>query len=320
MAKCLFNRDNQIMSNLKWQPLSPGGKIEVIAPGMPFRPENFKKSKKLIEAWGCEVHAPKNILGQHPVSANSTAQRRDFIKKALASESVFIWAARGGYGSLHLLETLDQLKKPKSPKLLIGFSDITTLHQFFNQKWNWPSLHAGHVDRLAFALPERQKLLKDILFGKVKELTFKNLKPMNGVAQKSQSISGSISGGNLTVLQSALGTRWQLQGRGKILFFEDLGERGYRIDRMLTHMELLGVFKGVKALVLGPFTGGDEPDGSNKIRATLLHFAEQQKFPVFTGLKVGHIPDSYFLPLNTRARLQVSKGRGELHVSTGVKV
>lgn len=307
------------MKSPHWLPLSLGSEIDVIAPGMPFDPQNFKKSKKVIEGWGCHLYSPKDILGQHPVSANSIAKRREFLKKALASKNSFIWAARGGYGSLHLIETLARIKTPKKVKLLIGFSDITTLHQYVNQKWNWPSLHAGHVDRFAFAQPQRQSLLKDILFGKIKEVSFRNLKPLNSAAKKTKAIKGPIVGGNLTVLQSTLGTKWQIQGRGKILFFEELGERAYRVDRILTHMELLNVFQGAKAILLGPFVGGDEPDGSNKIKATLKNFAESQNIPVFGQLHVGHIPDSYFLPFNTPAELKVTAGKGHLRVSTGVK-
>lgn len=308
------------MNQQQWQSLSPGDKISVIAPGMPFDRNSFLDSEKIIKSWGLELTYPKDILGGHPICASSVEKRISFFQKALSSSSPVIWAARGGYGSLHLISALQRMKKPTKPKLLLGFSDITTLHQFVNQEWNWPSIHGSHVDRLSFLKPNLLKNLKNILFGKTSEIIFKNLKPLNKIAAKNQQISSEIVGGNLIVLQSTLGTRWQIPAAKKILFLEELGERAYKVDRVLTHFELLGVFKNVKALVLGPFVGGNEPDGSNKIKITLKNFAEQQKFPVFTGIKVGHIPDSQLLPFNTRATLRVLDGRGTLNVSTGVKL
>jgi muramoyltetrapeptide carboxypeptidase len=298
--------------------LSPGETISVIAPGMPFDRALFEKSCGILRDWGLKVSVPKDILGRHPVCANTRQRRIEFLKQALGSESKVIWAARGGYGSLHLLEGLQKIKKPVRAKLLVGFSDITTLHQFFNQEWGWPTLHGYHIDRLAALSDGQLKKIKEILFGIKSELLFKNLKPMNALAKKNQVLRGEILGGNLIVLQSTLGTRWQLPGKGKILFFEELGERGYRVDRVLTHMELMQIFRGVKALVLGPFVGGNEPDGSNRILATLKEFALRQKFPVFSGIQVGHIPTSLCLPLNTRAWLEVSGGRGQLRVPTGI--
>jgi muramoyltetrapeptide carboxypeptidase len=306
------------MGSVQLPALSPGDTISVIAPGMPFDRALFEKSCKIIQGWGLNVSVPKDILGAHPVCANTRIRRFEFLKQALGSESKAIWAARGGYGSLHLLEGLQKMKKPAQAKWIVGFSDITTLHQFFNQEWEWPTLHGYHIDRLAALSDGQLKKIKEILFGIKNELLFKNLKPMNPLAKKSQVIRGEILGGNLMVLQSTLGTRWQLPGKGKILFFEELGERGYRVDRVLTHMELLQLFRGVKALVLGPFVGGNELDGSNRILGVLKEFALRQRFPVFSGIQVGHIPTSLCLPLNTRARLEISGGRAQLCVPTGI--
>jgi muramoyltetrapeptide carboxypeptidase len=311
--------DTCFMNSSRPSALSPGDLISVIAPGMPFDRVQFEKSRRIIEGWGLELDFPKDILGRHAVCANTRTRRAEFISAALASESKVIWAARGGYGSLHLLPTLQKLKKPKQAKLLVGFSDITTLHQFFTQEWGWPTIHGSHVERLAELSSVQRKNIKDILFGKKTEVSFKNLKALNNAAEKTQTLRGEILGGNLIVLQSTIGTRWQLPTRGEILFFEELGERAYRIDRVLTHMDLANMFRGVKALVLGPFVGGNEPDGSNKISAILKEFAQRQSFPVFSGLPVGHVPHSQCLPLNTTATLKVSSSGTTLTVATGVK-
>jgi muramoyltetrapeptide carboxypeptidase len=109
-----------------------GEKIRIIAPGMAYDREELRSSTKVLKGWGYSLHQPKNFLGPHPVSSNGEMQRWSHLKEALESDARIIWAARGGYGSLHLLRYLKTYRpSPSSAKLLIGFSDITTLHQSF---------------------------------------------------------------------------------------------------------------------------------------------------------------------------------------------
>ena len=130
------------------------------------------------------------------------------------------------------------------------------------------------------------------------------LKPLNSVAKKSKKMKGSVVGGNLVTLQSSLGTSFELQSKGKILFFEDIGERAYRGSRILEHMGQLNFFKGARAVVLGQFTGGREPQGKSLVPELLKTFAQSQKIPIFSGLKAGHGKNQHPVPLNTQAELQ----------------
>lgn len=300
----------------KWIALESGDLIDVIAPGMAFDQQQFKAAEKIIQQWGFHLNVPKNILGKAVICSNSREQREHFLKQALESDSKVIWAARGGFGSLHLVEALKKIK-PKRNKLLIGFSDIVTLHQVVNQQWGWPSLHGPHIDRLAALNSTRLKELLQILIGHKTQLTYK-LKPMNSFATKKQKISAPIVGGNMVTIQSTVGTSFQLPTRGKILFFEEIGERGYKIDRMLEHFSQLGFFKSAKAVIFGPMTGGYEPDGSQSTQKVLVEFAQRQKIPVFQGLSSGHIPNSLSLPFNTSSLLQVEAQKVTLKVETGV--
>lgn len=300
-----------------WRALSPGDFIDLIAPGMAFDREQLKAAQALLHSWNLEVRVPRKILGSHPVSANSRKARIDFFKAAVQSESKVIWAARGGYGSLHLVSELKKIKPPKQAKLLIGFSDICTLHHFVYQEWGWPVLHGPHIDRLAQLNSTRLAELRGILFGKVEEISFKQLKPMNAAALKTKRIQAVVTGGNMVTTQSTLGTPWQIQSAGKILFFEDIGERGYRVDRILEHLRLLGIFDRAKAVIFGPFTGGKEPSGQDKVPRVLKEFAAASKLPVYRGLASGHIPNSLSLPMNTKAVIQSEGGRTVMTVSTG---
>jgi muramoyltetrapeptide carboxypeptidase len=294
-------------------------KIYIIAPGMPYDVAQLKKSLKIINQWGFEVVAPKDLLKKnHPVCASDRKTRWGHLSQALrADDCAVIWAVRGGYGSLHLIPELEKIKKPKHQKLLIGFSDITTLHLFLNQKWGWKSWHGPHLDRLHALSEKKQKQLYELLTATQSSLTFASLKAMNTAAKKSLQIKGSIFGGNLVTLQSSLGTSSAVRGQGKILFIEDIGERGYRVDRVLEHFVQAGVFKNIRALILGPFVGGQEPSGRDLTQKVLQEFSTRQNFPIFSGLKSGHIPDSLILPFSTPAVLNKQGSTYQLQVSVG---
>ncbi len=111
---------------------------------------------------------------------------------------------------------------------------------------------------------------------------------------------------------------WHIDESGAILFFEDIGERGYRVDRELMLLKQHGVLKKVKAMVFGDFIGGEEPNGGNRVWPVIERFAQEQKFPVFKGLKAGHGKNKMAIPFNTKAVLRCGK-KGELTIDTGVK-
>lgn len=296
-------------------------KIWVLAPGMPFDRDQLDQSLTLLKTWGFEVHVPLELMNRaHPVCASDRLSRWKQLREALLYPSNdILWAVRGGYGSLHLLPELQKIKKPSFSKLLIGFSDNTSLHQYFNQEWNWSSWHGPHLDRLASLGKKELTSLRRLLFGEEENIYFRGLRPLNEAAKQCRSLRGTIVGGNLITLQSSLGTKWALRPQGRILFIEDIGERGYRIDRVLEHFTQAQVFRGVKALLVGPFVGGKEPSGKDLTKKVLADFAKRFSFPVFDNIPSGHIAKSQLLPLGTNAHLQVAKKQIDLVVSTGWK-
>lgn len=301
LVKKKSQKNSVVGPGLRW-----GDSVEVIAPGMAFDTKDFHRGLDVLESWGLKVAMKKPLLGPDPVCASSLKQREEQLRQALRSSSKLVWCARGGYGSLQLLSFLKNQKKPKNKKYLVGFSDISTLHQVWSQEWGWPSLHGPHVDRLGDLTPQRLRALKTFLFAQgAVSYVLRGLKPANGFAEKVKSLESQLIGGNLTTLQSTLGTPWQIKSRKRLLFFEDIGERAYRVDRILTHMELCGVFKGVHGVVFGSFTHGNEPGGRrSQVPAVVRAFAKRSPFPVFLGLRVGHIPQSPFLPLSTPVTLR----------------
>lgn len=293
---------------MRWHYLKHGDAVDIIAPA------SHSPDLKLIDglAWvsslGLVPKVPQDLIDPDIFFASSLKQQLSHFKDALFSDSKAIWCLRGGYGSMRLIPYLEKIKPPKKPKLLIGFSDITSLHLYLNQKWNWPSLHGRTISQLSVNIKSKDREeLADVLFGNRKQMIFNKLKPLNHFASLDRVVEGKIVGGNLRILQSSLGTAWELKAKGKILFVEDVSERGYSVDRMLEQLLQAKIFhKGLKALIFGDFTGGDEKNGENYIHYAFQRFAERVNYPVLMGLPCGHGEENYALPLNTKCELVLS--------------
>lgn len=303
---------------MSWNYLKEGSRVDIVAPGFKSDSEDLRKAVKILESWNLKVHIPKNLFGKHYLCAQSDEVRFAHLKEALTnSESAAIWCVRGGYGSIRLLPFLEKLSKPKNKKLLIGISDITSLHLFLNQFWKWPSLHGPLLDRIGKGLiaSKYTNEMKNILFGHQKNWQL-NIKALNQKAKKHKAmISGPLVGGNLTVFQSSIGTTLHPNLQGKILFLEELGERAYRIDRILQHYKQSGILHGCRAIVFGDFLSCNEPDGKNIWPQVIREWSDSLSIPVYYGLKAGHGLVQRPLMLQTEAGIN-SKGKLYLDISS----
>lgn len=310
----------------RWQPLKPGDTVDIVAPGFACDPDALKGALELLAKWGLEPRVSREIFPKKSkmdiLCSNTDEIRLMQLKEALrAEDSRAVWCLRGGYGSLRLIPELARIKRPAGqPKLFIGLSDISTIHVYLNQTWNWPTVHGPLLDRLGKGLvrPKYLRELKDLVMGGSREITFERLKPLNEAARRAAIVRGPVSGGNLVTLQSSLGTKAEWMTDGQILFFEEIGERGYKIDRILEHFRQIGKFKKARAIVLGDFTGGLEADGKSRVPAVLKRFAEQLDIPVVSGLQSGHAVIQRPVPFYTPAELQLSRsGFATLKCETG---
>ncbi len=289
--------------------LKPGDLIDIVAPGSAAEPTVLKNSIQSLESWGYKVRVSQGLLKPELFLSNTDTFRGKDLKKALlAKDSKAVWCLRGGYGSIRLLPELNKIKKPKHKKLFIGISDVSSIHLFLNQNWKWPTLHGPLIDRLGLELLSLTNIseVKAAIAGTVKSIIFDCLVPLTEEAKKVKSLNGFIVGGNLTVVTSSLGTKNQINGDNKILFFEELSERGYRIDRCLQQMKQAGVFDKVKAVVLGDFTKCEEPNGTDLSGLTLTNFFNELKIPAFSGVQTGHAPLQRPLFFNTKAQISKS--------------
>jgi muramoyltetrapeptide carboxypeptidase len=299
------------MKKKSWSYLSPNDIVDIIAPASNSPLNRLEDGINWVETIGLLPRVPQDIVKTDLFFAAPLETQLRHLKEAIYGDAKAIWCLRGGYGSMRLIPHLLKLKPPKNPKLFIGFSDITSLHLFFTQKWNWPVIHGRTISQMHpdFAKTPDRKFLTEVIFGKKTEKTFKRLKPINDHAKKIQVINGPITGGNLRIIQSSLGTSWELKAKGKILFIEDVGERGYSVDRMLEQMYQAKIIdKGLKAVVFGDFTEGLEKDGRDLTTSAIERFAKRVPYPVLKGMPAGHGHETnYPVPFNTDCSLKLGR-------------
>jgi muramoyltetrapeptide carboxypeptidase len=299
------------------QPLKPGDLVDLVSPGSSSQMDDVQMCIELLESWGLKVRLPAETFHSHPFHSNEDEVRLNLLKKALtARDSKAVWCLRGGYGANRLLPSLWKLKAPSKAKLLIGYSDITSLLVFVNQKWKWNCFHGPLLETLTSGrLPMRQiQECRQVVFGETQKLEFP-IQAMNAKAARIKNLKAPVLGGNLVVLESALGTPSQAKLDGKILILEEVGERGYRIDRMLEHFRQSGSLKKCKAVIFGDFLHGDEKNGQNFVKFALERFAENSSIPCFSGLESGHGENNRMIPIGPLARLTSRS----LSVETGIE-
>ncbi len=308
-----------------FSPLKKGDLVDVVSPGSSSRLEDVKLAVELLTSWGLFVRLPEETFDEHPFHSNEDEVRLKLFKKAIsAKDSKAVWCLRGGYGANRLIPELLKMKKPLKAKPLIGYSDITSLHLLLNQKWKWPVYHGPLLETMISGrLPAQQvEECRKVLFGEIQNLNFE-LEPLNKAAEKLKKIEAPLIGGNLVVLESSIGTDLSLSTKGKILVLEEIGERGYRIDRMLEHLSQAKALNGCVAILFGDFIGGDEKDQTNFVQYAIERFALSSKIPCYQGLEIGHGMKNRILPLGLKAKLQSIKSEGVIEglltVGTGVE-
>ena len=283
-------------------PLKAGDIVDVIAPGSACSVDNFKAAIQWLNSRGFKPRYSPHILKPDLYVSQSDDFRFKDLKKALeAKDSKAIWCVRGGYGCLRLIPHLEKLNvKKMTPKLFIGLSDITVLHHYLNTKMGWPTLHGSVLERMGLKTlsPENEKQIIETIEGFRSLNECAKLNPLNKPAAKKGLLKGTLRGGNLATYATLCGTGLNPKYKKNekiILFFEDITERGYKVDRMLQQIKQSANLETVQAVVFGDFTDCNEPNGKDFVTLTLKNFAEILKLPVFSGIKAGH--DVYQMPL-----------------------
>jgi muramoyltetrapeptide carboxypeptidase len=234
--------------------LQKGDTIAIVAPAgiLKNKQEIILKAKKLAESWGLKVVLGKHLFNQNNHFSGTDEERCQDFQEVLDNKNIkAIWAARGGYGSVRILDLLDFTEFKKNPKWVIGYSDITAFHNHIHNL-GVETIHGMMGTSLGDEFKDIKETVasfKKALFGETISYTISGSK-YNRVTF-SEKIEGQIIGGNLSILTSMLGSDSQLITAGKILFIEEIGEYKYSIDRMLQSLKRAGYFTKAKAVVVG---------------------------------------------------------------------
>lgn len=281
-------------------------RIAVIAPSGPFDHAAFEVGlSRLRERY--DVHHEPSITERHGFLAGTDERRLGEFRRALSDPSVdVICCARGGYGSTRLLPNITVREVQEAQKLLVGFSDITALHCLWARA-KVPSVHGRMVAALGRASAEHVAHWHDAVRGE----TAIEIRDLETIRQGRA--EGLLVGGNLSVLAALVGTPYAPPLGGAILLLEDVGERPYRLDRMLTTLEQCGWLAQVRGVILGAFNDCTPADDGVTAANVLRERLGRLKVPVLAGAPIGHIEESLDVPLGVPAVMDASAGT--LHVA-----
>ncbi len=302
-----------------WQPLRPGDIVDVIAPGYGAGAEHLKKAADFIASLGLVARIPEDLIRPHLFCSNSDAERLRHTQAALyAKDSKAVWCLKGGYGTAALIPELMKHRAPTRAKLLMGFSDITALHLLLAQRWGWTTLHAPVLWQITAEKISQDSIerLTRVIFGKAREVEY-TLEPLPSRSSPTTDHRPptTVTGGNMAILQTGIGTKWHPNTAGKIFFIEEVDEKPYRVSRMFTHFRQAGLFDAPTAVILGDFT--IEEAEQEAMETMLQDFASTCAFPVFRLHGIGHEATNYPLPINSPTRIITGK-RITLTCDTGV--
>lgn len=281
----------------------PGSRLAVVAPAGPFNEASFRKGLAWLSQ-RYEVRTRSDIFSKSGYFAGSDERRLDELNEAILDPDVdAVICARGGFGTTRLLPGIDPAAVRNANKTLVGFSDITALHALWARA-GVRSIHAPMVAALGTASETLREKWITLLENPAAPLQW-NLQGMN--EPPGAPVEGILTGGNLAVLAALVGTPYRPPLDDRILFLEDVGERPYRVDRLLTTMTQAGWFDRVRGVLIGAFTEGDPgPDGVTLDEVLARHFREVP-FPVLRGLSAGHVENNEPLPFGTEVRIEGGK-------------
>ena len=293
-------------------PFKKGDKIALIAPSSPVADERIKPAINAVEALGLEAVVGKSCTSKNGFLAGEDTIRADDINMMFADKSIKgIFAMRGGYGSARILDLLDYKTIRKNPKVFAGYSDITALHVAFNQKCNLITFHAPMpasefyegVDEYTMSFFKRNIFCNDSLG------IMENPKDQKIEILVKGNAEGRITGGNLTLLASSLGTKYEVNTKGKILFLEDVDEVPYRIDRMLLQLKQSGKFKDAVGIILGQWTRCEAKNKENSLELNEIfkQLIVTENKPTICNIACGHSTPTMTIPMGAFAKIDNDK-------------
>ena len=284
--------------------LKKGDKIGIISTARKISLEELNPAIKIIESWCLQVELGENIFNEDNQFSGSLTQRASDLQKMIDDKSIkAIFCARGGYGTVQIIDKINFSKIIQSPKWIIGYSDITVLHSHLSTL-GVPSLHAS----MPINFQENTKLaitsLKNMLFK-----AQNHIKTTSHFFNRFGKVSAEIVGGNLSILYSLLGSSSDINTDERILLIEDLDEYLYHIDRMMMSLKRNRKFENLKGMIVGEMSDmndNDIPFGKTA-EQIILDYTKDYNFPICFGFPVGHLNDNRCVKFGVKSVLDITE-------------
>jgi muramoyltetrapeptide carboxypeptidase len=284
--------------------LKAGDTVALVCTARKFFPEDAKPAIDLLESWGLNVKLGTTIgLDNFQLGGTDSERAADF-QAQLDDENVkAIWCARGGYGTVRIIDSLDFTNFKQHPKWIMGFSDVTVLHSQLNVE-RVATLHSIMPFTVPTAPDEVKETLRKALFGESISYSI----PSKNYDVKGTA-SGELVGGNISILYSLLGSKSSIDTKDKILFIEDLDEYLYHIDRMMYNLKRNGYFEHVKGIIVGSMTDmhdNEIPFGQNAVQI-ITAITKEYNIPIAFDFPAGHQSDNRTLILGQQVDFEVNE-------------
>jgi muramoyltetrapeptide carboxypeptidase len=275
------------MNQLK--PLKKGDKVAVISPSGRVNEEKIKLAVQKIEEWGLNVVFGKNTFNIFNKLAGTDKERLSDLQWALDDDEIkAVFCTRGGYGLVRIIDEVNWSKFTAKPKFIIGFSDVTVLHNHVNKHIGIPTIHGLMPNSFESATQESIQSLHDALFNEKYQY---DLPLFN---------NNEIVGGNLAIVYSLLGTNSDIDTDGKVLFLEEISEYAYQIDRMMHALKKAGKLNKLKGLAIGYFTDINNDGFGFSVKEIIENVTKEYNYPVIYDVKAGHENDNRAIVLGRK--------------------
>lgn len=281
--------------------LKKGDKIAIVTTARKATKEELQAGIALAKSWGLEVIIGKSIGAEdHQFGGNDKLRAEDFQTQLDNPEIKAIWCARGGYGTIRIIDKLDFSQFQKNPKWIIGYSDVTVLHSHIHNL-GIQTLHAQMPVDIENKSKAAQESIRKVLFDEDYSINFSTSNRLN----RKGTAEGILVGGNLSMLYSMCGSPTAIDTKDKILFIEDLDEYLYHVDRMMQNLKRNGYFDSIKALLVGGMTEMNDnaiPFGYTA-QEIVSHYINDKNIPLIFDFPAGHIKNNLALPLGRKVQV-----------------
>ena len=283
--------------------LQAGDRIAIVSTARKLKPDDIVDAMNLFRAWGLEVIEGEHLYSEDRQFAGTDSERAADLQQILYDKSIrAIFCARGGYGTVRIIDKLDFRTFNTDPKWICGFSDVTALHAHVQQHLNCESMHMAMPLTFPITSPEALERSRQVLFGEKLQYNLKE-NPLN----RSGDAEGVLIGGNLSVLYSLLGSGSFPKTENRILFLEDLDEYLYHIDRMMMALKRAKVLEGLAGLVIGGFSEmrDNEIPFGRSAQEIILEAVADFSYPVAANMPAGHIRSNMPLVMGRKLSMKV---------------